>query len=896
MTANKCGRPPKKARKRNITGLRNQKATSNTGNETCEVVLEGREDVVEPPEPFDTHEDYGSDWTPQAERVGLKPSILDEDDLEVWDHDWVESEEVCRSMAALAGSLGKLMRGDDEWLPPREQAAKAKKKPRPKTYAIGPVVANKSKRSQYRHRHRMQGQKLLSNMGFEHICIQQVEGTVPEVARVCRHSESPSEDEDEADGGAETEESGVEGESDSGSKTGSHGRRERGMQLDDENAMWIAGDAEPNEQVVDEIRGRDDLLKQIEVDLAKASTTRSLRDNEEPAPIVPRVRRRSELPSEDEDGADGDAEIEEPGMDEESDSNSETGSHERECGMRLDDEDAMWIVGGVEPNEQAVDEIRSWDDLLKQIEVDLAKASKAGATLTSINQLMILRSFAILRGKGLGRMDASQQIALQLTKSDGIHVARRLYEQLPIERRGGDRGRSLLNDERVQAACRMWLSSLESGEVTPKRFRRALNKTIFMTLCIVLRKPICLRTARRWLVKLGWRQTRMKKGIYMDGHEHSDVVAYQQDIFLPQMAHYEKSMVQFVGPELRRVEPNLGPGEKRIIAVFQDESCIHAGEYKSSVWLRVDIGEQKLMKKSKGRIIHVSDFIEEENGRLVVLDDNGKVVRDARCIIYPGSKGSAWWDHEQLLAQMDNAIDIFEEAHPGCQALFIFDQSSAHASLGPDALRAFDMNKSNGGKQRQQHDTVIPMNNPAVQYRGKPQKMTMDDGRPKGLEQVLAERGFDVKGMQAKCSPVCPWENEQCCMARLLSKQDDFRNQVSLLEKKITERGHLCMFLPKFHCELNPIEMYWGWAKYRYRKVYKDKFEAAKRHAQECLDACPVDVIRRFFNRSWWFMSAYRKGLTGKAAEWAVRKQKSHRAVSERAMMSIDAVLGPPAL
>jgi hypothetical protein len=44
-------------------------------------------------------------------------------------------------------------------------------------------------------------------------------------------------------------------------------------------------------------------------------------------------------------------------------------------------------------------------------------------------------------------------------------------------------------------------------------------------------------------------------------------------------------------------------------------------------------------------------------------------------------------------------------------------------------------------------------------------------------------------------------------MARLLSKQDDFQLQKSLLEEKITEHGHLCVFLPKFHCELNPIEM-----------------------------------------------------------------------------------------
>ncbi|OAX35799.1 hypothetical protein K503DRAFT_802528 [Rhizopogon vinicolor AM-OR11-026] len=69
------------------------------------------------------------------------------------------------------------------------------------------------------------------------------------------------------------------------------------------------------------------------------------------------------------------------------------------------------------------------------------------------------------------------------------------------------------------------------------------------------------------------------------------------------------------------------------------------------------------------------------------------------------SSSDAWWDTAQLLAQMKDVIRIFEAAHPNCQALFIFDQSSAHASLPEDALQAFDMNKSNGGKQRYQHDS-----------------------------------------------------------------------------------------------------------------------------------------------------------------------------------------------
>ena len=189
-------------------------------------------------------------------------------------------------------------------------------------------------------------------------------------------------------------------------------------------------------------------------------------------------------------------------------------------------------------------------------------------------------------------------------------------------------------------------------------------------------------------------------------------------------------------------------------------------------------------------------------------NQDGNIIWEARKIIYPGTNGDAWWDTNQLITQICNdAIPTFEAAHPGCQALFVFDQSSAHASLAPDALRAWEMNKSNGGKQRIQKDTIIPMNNPAQALRGRIQKMTTDRGEAKGLEQTLRERGFNVNRMRAKCKPVCPFENEGCCMARLLSRQDDFANQISMLEACITKAGHLCIFLPKFHCELNPIEM-----------------------------------------------------------------------------------------
>jgi len=52
-----------------------------------------------------------------------------------------------------------------------------------------------------------------------------------------------------------------------------------------------------------------------------------------------------------------------------------------------------------------------------------------------------------------------------------------------------------------------------------------------------------------------------------------------------------------------------------------------------------------------------------------------------------------------------------------------------------------------------------------------------------------------------------------CCMQRLLSLQDDFKNEKPLLQLIIEGAGHTCLFLPKFHCELNLIKLIWGQAK-----------------------------------------------------------------------------------
>lgn len=220
-------------------------------------------------------------------------------------------------------------------------------------------------------------------------------------------------------------------------------------------------------------------------------------------------------------------------------------------------------------------------------------------------------------------------------------------------------------------------------------------------------------------------------------------------------------------------------------------------------------------------------------------------------------------------------MPLFEKLFPGAVGEFIFDQSTAHGAFADDALHAPSMNVNPGGKQRLMHATTIPENNPHTDLRGKPQSMVYPDdhadpglrGKAKGMRAVLEERGLwaDLVAASPNGRPVgdCKWcklsqkERERqerleaiamagadddddggeipdisaaetsaaslgpnpnptkCCMRKMISLQSDFKNEKPLLQKVIEERGHKCIFLPKFHCELNPIEMYWGWVKIR---------------------------------------------------------------------------------
>jgi len=157
--------------------------------------------------------------------------------------------------------------------------------------------------------------------------------------------------------------------------------------------------------------------------------------------------------------------------------------------------------------------------------------------------------------------------------------------------------------------------------------------------------------------------------------------------------------------------------------------------------------------------------------------------------------------------------------------------------------------------------------------------------QPKGMKQILIERNLWYDGLVGHCQ-LCKLKIEDitridCCMHKILSLQEDFKLQKSQLQEEIEKRGHVCIFYPKFHCELNFIKMYWGAVKRYTRENCDYTWAGLQRIVPEALDSISLITIRKFARKSWRYMDIYRKGISGKIAEFAVKKYKSHRRVPD---------------
>ena len=146
------------------------------------------------------------------------------------------------------------------------------------------------------------------------------------------------------------------------------------------------------------------------------------------------------------------------------------------------------------------------------------------------------------------------------------------------------------------------------------------------------------------------------------------------------------------------------------------------------------------------------------------------------------------------------------------------DNSQGHSAYSVDALVTSRMNMNPGGKQPNMRNGWYVKDGIRVS-----QDMNFSSthpnhpGQPKGMKQILLEWGLYQVGLTMQCKKKkdgsggkCKSDATACCAKRILELQPDFKEQKSLVQEVIEECGHICIFLPKFHCELNFIEFFWG--------------------------------------------------------------------------------------
>ncbi|KAJ7599763.1 hypothetical protein C8J56DRAFT_1072391 [Mycena floridula] len=416
----------------------------------------------------------------------------------------------------------------------------------------------------------------------------------------------------------------------------------------------------------------------------------------------------------------------------------------------------------------------------------------------------------------------------------------------------------------IPAAAKAYLQTIVDGEM-PRGLKKYLELELFPRIQLKVAKGI-----------------KHKKALYYDGHERPDVVKYRQEVFIPAMDEYRKRMVEYMPSDvMKEVEKDYG-GQRKLVLVAHDEMTAQANDGEAKSWVLE--GEHALKKKGVGRGIHQSD---------VICSTFGHLPEASRTLEY-GKNYEGYWDGDLFIKQLEQKIiPVFEKYHDPkeYQALTTVDNSQGHSAYSKDALLVTRMNWRPAGKQAVMRDGWFMKDGVKVIH-----PMNDAGNVPKGMQKVLEERGLLTPNLKFQCGSAltkCDADAVACCGRRIMELQPDFIQQRSLVQEVIEARGHLCIFLPKFHCELNFIEFFWGAVKKYLRKNCDYTFPTLKANMPEALKSVELVTIRKWEFRMARWIDAYRSGMDAKSAQIQVkafssRKYTSHRRIPEHVARSFD--------
>ena len=440
-----------------------------------------------------------------------------------------------------------------------------------------------------------------------------------------------------------------------------------------------------------------------------------------------------------------------------------------------------------------------------------------------------------------------------------------ILNRMDLPTTGYQGGISIIEDEDLRQDLLMHLQEIgkyvQAQDVADYMAREDVKKTYG------LKRGISLATAKRWMRVLGYRWNKTPTGQYVDGHERKDIVTYRQTIYVPAWKAMQERMCSWEGGDLD-IEIRSPVTGKRIIPWHHDESIFYAHDRRKVRW--VHQSETPVpATKGEGASLMVADFVSADYGWLRSPDE----TQSARVLFKPGKNRDGYFDCEDIIKQVNTAMDILEKHFPDKEHVFIFDNATTHTKRADDAISARKMPKNTPAVGKNWGVTVNECDAQGKiihDESGKPKKVVkamsngwFADGQPqsfyfpaghpregvfKGMAEILKERGlvkesklrYECPGF--KCAP----GSSACCVRRTLYNQPDFTAVKSLLELACEKRGFKVLFLPKFHCELNFIEQCWGYAKRIYREYPPSKDEKQlQQNILSALAAVPLTMMRK---------------------------------------------------
>ena len=261
-------------------------------------------------------------------------------------------------------------------------------------------------------------------------------------------------------------------------------------------------------------------------------------------------------------------------------------------------------------------------------------------------------------------------------------------------------------------------------------------------------RKVSVETARKWLHELGFDIFQLSKGVFIDGHERSDVVESRVK-FLRTMTEYgflrpDNAPTEEAVQALPADVPHMSKeeGEKHIVW-FHDESAYNTTEDTPMLW--GEKGKLPIKAKGRGSSIMVSEFIEEKDGYLALSDEQYEfevgntsqdVEKSALAILEIGEQREGYWNSDRFMEQVAKAVKIAEVKYPRYHHVWCLDHSCGHTAFADDALIASKMNKGPGGKQPKMRDTA---------WNGQTQTLTLSDGHQKEPLLFLRNEGMTLE-------------------------------------------------------------------------------------------------------------------------------------------------------